>query len=77
MLLRNAFKYYVLLCANNALKQNTVHSFMVSYLSVLSHNAAKHVYVLNLPSFCNYPNVNNNNNFICCLLIFFNKKYVY
>jgi hypothetical protein len=36
------YKFYALLCGNNALKQKTVHSFMVFYVHVLLYNAAKY-----------------------------------
>jgi hypothetical protein len=36
------YKFYSLLCGNNALKQKTVHLFMIFYVHVLLYNAAKY-----------------------------------
>jgi hypothetical protein len=42
----------MLLCGNNALKQNTAYLSMACYVHVLLYNAAKHiVYTLTLRSF--------------------------
>jgi hypothetical protein len=39
------FKFYMLLCGNNALEQKTVHSSMAYYVHVLLYNAAKQMFM--------------------------------
>jgi hypothetical protein len=41
ILLMEVFAFYVLLCGNNALKQETVHSSMTCYVHVIVYNTVR------------------------------------